>query len=93
MQSSCWLAVETGGIRVLCGGYRGWQGKTMPLLSVSNSCCTKLESRKFAALNNSAFKSVCGGGEFQFASLPRFLIPDLLSILSVPAPSLLPKAL
>lgn len=42
-----------------------WQQKagsekyvTMPLLSVSNSCSIELESRKCAALNNSAFKSL-----------------------------------
>lgn len=67
--------------------------QTMPLLSVSNSCSTKPESRKFAALNNSTFQSVCGRREFRFAFLPRFLL-GLVSILSVPDPSsLLPEVL
>jgi hypothetical protein len=56
-QGSCSLAIEA----------LWWQQKagsekytTMPLLSVSNSCSIEMESRKFAALNNSTFKTVGG---------------------------------
>lgn len=56
---SLMVAVETGCSVVAMEAGRG-HGKTMPLLSVSNSYSTNLESRKFAGLNNSTFESVCG---------------------------------